>query len=171
MCPAARAPAQASMPGACSRLAECAGLGATATRFDASSFSGDPTLLVATTRKAVNGGRAKPWFGPERASAMTVCASRSWCRRTTAVSLLAAVGLGDWRIDEVEPMSGEVSDLPARRPASGGDVLIVACTASKRRRSRTSSARCRAPLRWNQVPRPDDGILLALEGGTVRLRL
>jgi esterase/lipase superfamily enzyme len=36
---------------------------------------------------------------------------------------LAAVGLGDWRIDEVEPMSGEVSDLLAQA-GGGGDVLI-----------------------------------------------
>jgi hypothetical protein len=43
-------------------------MGATGARFDASTLSVDPTLLVATTRKRVNGGRAKPWFGPERAS-------------------------------------------------------------------------------------------------------
>lgn len=43
-------------------LGGCAGLGATGARFDASSLSLDPTLLVATTRKPVNGGRTKPWF-------------------------------------------------------------------------------------------------------------
>ena len=103
-------------------LGGCAGLGATATRFDASSFSGDPTLLVATTRKAVNGGRAKPWFGPERASAMTVARAKLVPPDDGRLSL-AAVGLGDWRIDEVEPMSGEVSDLLAQA-GGGGDVLI-----------------------------------------------
>jgi len=36
---------------------------------------------------------------------------------------LAAVGLADWRIDEVEPVSGEVSDLLAQA-GGGGDVLI-----------------------------------------------
>ena len=35
---------------------------------------------------------------------------------------LAAVGLADWRIDEVEPVSGEVSDLLAQA-GGGGDVL------------------------------------------------
>jgi hypothetical protein len=44
--------------------------------FDASSLSVDPTLLVATTRKPVNGVRAKPWFGPERASAMIVARAK-----------------------------------------------------------------------------------------------
>ena len=36
---------------------------------------------------------------------------------------LAAVGLGDWRIDEVEPVSVEISDL-LTQAGGGGDVLI-----------------------------------------------
>src|SRR5439155_24044959 len=31
-----------------------------------------PTVLVATTRRAVNGGREKPWFGPERGRGTTI---------------------------------------------------------------------------------------------------
>ena len=57
-------------------LGGCADLGAAAPRFDASALSVDPTLLVATTRKPVNGGRAKPWFGPERASTMIVARAK-----------------------------------------------------------------------------------------------
>ena len=53
-------------------LSGCADVGAAGARFDASSLSLDPTLLIATTRKPVNGGHAKPWFGPERASTITV---------------------------------------------------------------------------------------------------
>ena len=100
----------------------CADLGATGARFDPSSLSVDPTLLVATTRKPVNGGHAKPWFGPERGSAMTLARAKFVPPNDGRFSL-AAVGLGDWRIDEVEPVSGEVSDLLAQ--AGGGpDVLI-----------------------------------------------
>jgi len=103
-------------------LGGCAGLGATGARFDASSLSADPTLLVATTRKRVNGGRAKPWFGPERASTMSVARAKLVAPDDGRLSL-AAVGLGDWRLDRVEPMPGEVSDLLAQ--AGGGpDVLI-----------------------------------------------
>ena len=36
---------------------------------------------------------------------------------------LAAAGLGDWRLDGVEPVSGEVGDLLAQA-GGGGDVLI-----------------------------------------------
>jgi esterase/lipase superfamily enzyme len=103
-------------------LAGCAGMGATGASFDASSLSVDPTLLVTTTRKRVNGGRAKPWFGPERASAMTVARAKLVPPDDGRLSL-AAVGLADWRLDEVEPVSGEVSDLLGQ--AGGGrDVLI-----------------------------------------------
>ena len=44
--------------------------------FDASAISERPMLLVATTRKPVNGARAKPWFGPERASTMNVARAK-----------------------------------------------------------------------------------------------
>jgi esterase/lipase superfamily enzyme len=103
-------------------LGGCAGLGATGARFDASSLSADRTLLVTTTRKRVNGGRTKPWFGPERAPAMTVARAKLVPPDDSRFSL-AAAGLSDWRLDGVEPVSGEVSDLLAQ--AGGGqDVLI-----------------------------------------------
>jgi esterase/lipase superfamily enzyme len=103
-------------------LGGCASLGATGARFDASSLSVDPTLLITTTRKRVNGGRAEPWFGPERASAMTVARAKLVPPDDSRFSL-AAAGLAGWRIDEVEPVSGEVGDLLAQ--AGGGqDVLI-----------------------------------------------
>jgi esterase/lipase superfamily enzyme len=103
-------------------LGGCAGLGATGTRFDASSLSVSPTLLVTTTRKPVNGGRAKPWFGPERASTMTVARVKLVPPDDGRLSL-SAVGLADWRLDEVEPVSGEVSNLLAQA-GGGSDVLI-----------------------------------------------
>jgi esterase/lipase superfamily enzyme len=103
-------------------LGGCAGLAATGARFDASSLSTDPTLLVTTTRKRVNGGRAKPWFGPERASAMTVARARLVPPDDGRLSL-ASVGLADWRLDQVEPVSGEVDDLLAQ--AGGGPDLLI----------------------------------------------
>lgn len=102
-------------------LGGCASLGATGARYDASSLTAEPTLLVATTRKPVNGGRTKPWFGPERATRMTVARAKLVPPDESRFSL-AAAGLGDWRLDAVEPVSGEVSDLLAQ--GGGGDVLI-----------------------------------------------
>jgi esterase/lipase superfamily enzyme len=103
-------------------LGGCAGLAARGARFDASSLSADPTLLVATTRKRVNGGRAKPWFGPERGSAMTVARAKLVPPDDSRFSL-AAAGLANWRLDGVEPVSGEVSDLLAQ--AGGGQDVLV----------------------------------------------
>ena len=102
-------------------LGGCAGLGATGARFDASSLSADPTLLVATTRKPVNGGRTKPWFGPERATSMRVARAKLVAPDESRLSL-ASVGLGDWRLDRVEPVSADAGDLAAQ--AGSVDVLI-----------------------------------------------
>jgi esterase/lipase superfamily enzyme len=102
-------------------LGGCASLGATGARYDAASLSVEPTLLVATTRKPVNGGRTKPWFGPERATRMTVGRAKLVPPDDSRFSL-AAAGIGDWRLDAVEPVSGEVSDLLTQ--GGGGDVLI-----------------------------------------------
>jgi esterase/lipase superfamily enzyme len=103
-------------------LGGCAGLGATGARYDGSSLAADPTLLVTTTRKRVNGGRTKPWFGPERAPTMTVARAKLVPPDDSRLSL-ASVGLDDWRLDQVEPVSGEVGDLLAQA-GSGGDILI-----------------------------------------------
>ena len=103
-------------------LGGCTNLGATGARFDPSSLSADPTLVVATTRKPVNGGRAKPWFGSERASAITVARAKLVPPDDGRFSF-AAVGLGDWRVDKVEPVTVEVTDLLAVT-GEGPDVLI-----------------------------------------------
>jgi esterase/lipase superfamily enzyme len=99
----------------------CAGMAANAPRFDASEISARPTLLVATTRKAVNGGRAKPWYGPERAPAMSVARLKLTPPDDSRFSL-ASVGLVDWRIAAVEPAQ-QVGDLLSQA-TSGRNVLI-----------------------------------------------
>ena len=93
----------------------------TAPRFDPSALSQEPTLLVATTRKPVNGAREAPWYGPERAPAMTLARARLTPPGDGRFSL-AAVGIGDWRIDAIEPVAG-IGSLVAQT-AGGRDVLI-----------------------------------------------
>jgi esterase/lipase superfamily enzyme len=104
-------------------LGGCASLGATGARYDASSLSVEPTLLVATTRKPVNGGRIKPWFGPERATRTTVARAKLVAPDETRFSL-AAAGIGDWRLDTIEPVAAEVGDLLGQAGSGGSDVLI-----------------------------------------------
>jgi esterase/lipase superfamily enzyme len=103
-------------------LGGCAGFAATGTRFDASALSTNPTLLVTTTRKPVNGGRAKPWFGPERASQMSVARAKLTPPDDGRFSL-ASVGLGDWRLDAVEPVTRQ--DLLAQESGGGGRDLLI----------------------------------------------
>jgi esterase/lipase superfamily enzyme len=103
-------------------LGGCASTGATGARYDASSLSADPTLLIATTRKPVNGGRTKPWFGAERATRMTVARAKLVAPDDSRFSL-AAVGLADWRLETVEPVASEIGDLVGQA-GGGSDVLI-----------------------------------------------
>ena len=100
-------------------LGGCANLAARGARFDASALSINPTLLVVTTRKPVNGGRAKPWFGPERASAMSIARAKL-VPPDDGLFSLASVGLADWRIGGIEPVSGQLLEQASGEP----DVLI-----------------------------------------------
>jgi esterase/lipase superfamily enzyme len=102
-------------------LAGCAGMAASGVRFDASAIIEKPTLLVATTRKPVNGARAAPWYGPDRASAMSVARAKLTPPDDGRFSL-AAVGLVDWRIASIAPVP-HLRDLIGEG-ASGDDVLV-----------------------------------------------
>jgi hypothetical protein len=78
-------------------LSGCASLASSGAHFDASAISTNPSLLVATTRKSVNGARMKPWFGPERASATSVARAKLAPPGEGRFSL-ASVGLDDWHL-------------------------------------------------------------------------
>ncbi len=102
-------------------LGGCAGLASVdGAETDASSIAASRSLLVATTRKAVNGARAAPWFGTER-WAMTVARAQLTPPDSGRFSL-AAVGLSDWALDRVDLMGQSASALA--QATSGRDVLI-----------------------------------------------
>jgi esterase/lipase superfamily enzyme len=99
----------------------CADVTSAGARFDASDLSLKPVLLVATTRKPLNGAQASPWFGPERASAMTVARAKLTPPAEGRLSL-ASVGLDDWHIDAIEPVA-RIDDL-LDETSSVKDILI-----------------------------------------------
>jgi esterase/lipase superfamily enzyme len=102
-------------------LEGCASMAGTGARFDAAELTTKPTLLVATTRKAVNGARAKPWFGPDRAAKMSVARAKLTAPGDGRFSL-ASIGLDDWRLDAIETVPN-IGDLLG--PAAGmRDVLL-----------------------------------------------
>jgi esterase/lipase superfamily enzyme len=102
-------------------LAGCAGLASTGPRFDASGLSVEPVLLVATTRKPVNGAREAPWYGTERASVLSIGRAKLTPPAESRFSF-AAVGLDDWRMEAIAPV-GNVADL-VDQAAGPRDVLI-----------------------------------------------
>ncbi len=101
-------------------LGGCAGIAESTTRPDASGLVGNPTLLVATTRKPVNGARANPWYGSERSPTVNLARAKFTAPDYGRFSF-ASVGMSDWRLDAVEPASGRASDLLGQ---TGPDVLI-----------------------------------------------
>jgi len=102
-------------------LGGCAAVSPTVPRFDAAELTVKPTLLVATTRKPVNGSRSKPWFGPERATRMSVARAKLMPPDESRLSL-ASIGLDDWRINAIDPVP-QIGDLVA--PASGPRNLLL----------------------------------------------
>lgn len=102
-------------------LGGCAGLASeNGAVVDASSISASRSLLVATTRKAVNGARARPWFGTER-WAMTIARAELTPPDSGRFSL-ASVGLSDWALDRIDLIGQQASALG--QATSGRDVLI-----------------------------------------------
>ena len=101
-------------------LGGCASLAAGGARFDASRISVAPTVLVATTRKAVNGGRAKPWYGAERGS-LSLARAKLMSPSDDRFSF-SAIGMGDWALESVEPIRGQPGDLIAQ--AQVRDILV-----------------------------------------------
>lgn len=108
--------------GACA-LSGCASLASTGARFDASEVSTHPVVVVATNRKPINGAQAKPWFGPERASTLRLAMAKLTPPPDGRFTL-ASVGLDDWRLDAIEPMS-DIGDFPAQDNAVHDALVYV----------------------------------------------
>src|SRR5262245_50925280 len=105
--------------GAALALGGCAGLTGGA-RFDASRLSDKPIILAATTRRAVNAGRSRPWYGADRGA--LALARVTMMPPSEERFSFAAAGLADWAIAGVEPAGGPVGDLIAQ--AQGRDILV-----------------------------------------------
>lgn len=102
-------------------LAGCTALSSANTPLDATAISVRPTLLVATTRRAVNGGGAPPWFGGERAAGLNLARAKLVPPDQGRFSL-TAIGLGDWSIAAIEPVKGLTDLIPPE--AEQRDLLI-----------------------------------------------
>jgi esterase/lipase superfamily enzyme len=104
-------------------LAGCTALSSAGSRYDVAEISGNPTLLVATTRKPVDGARTRPWFGTERASTMSIARAKLVAPDEGRFSL-SSVGLGDWSLEGVYPVR-RLDDLIAPTPEQRDVLLYV----------------------------------------------
>ena len=101
----------------------CSALSSAVTNSDAAEITADPTLLVVTTRKPIDGARAKPWFGTERAAkagfARAILTPPDQGRFS-----LSSVGLGYWSLERVELVS-RFGELLPPNPAPRDVFLYV----------------------------------------------
>jgi esterase/lipase superfamily enzyme len=104
-------------------LAGCSSLSDTGARVEIAELLTQPTLLVATTRKPVNGARGAPWFGSERAGRMTLARAKLSPPDEGRFSR-AAIGLGDWRLDAVDTVA-HVNDLLSHATTTRDVLLYV----------------------------------------------
>ncbi len=102
-------------------LEGCASFASTGEHLDASDIATNPTVLVATNRKPLDGARAKPWFGGERSQTLTIMHARLTPPDDGRFSL-AAVGLSDWQLDGIEKVP-QIGDLPGVS-TNARDVLV-----------------------------------------------
>ena len=149
-------------------LGGCVGVSAGGVRFDASSLSSRSDL---GRRNHAQAGERRlapsPWFGPERArddgrTGEAQAAERQPFLARRRRDLTIGVLMRSSRCREK-------SAIFSLRPAASSDVLIY--VHGFKTHVRDGGARCRAALRRHQIPRPDDGVLLAVQGGLLRLRL
>ena len=102
-------------------LTGCASFASTGQTFDASDISTGPTVVVATNRRAIDGAKAKPWFGGERSQTLSILHAKLTPPDDGRFSL-AAVGLSNWRIDGIEKVP-QIGDLPGVS-TNARDVLV-----------------------------------------------
>jgi esterase/lipase superfamily enzyme len=87
------------------------------------SQQGEPTLLVATTRRPVAGGQ-KPWFSGERGRGLSFARARMAGPSNSLVQRVASVVTGDWSVAKVEAPQSERAAEAFAETAVGKDVLL-----------------------------------------------
>lgn len=89
-----------------------------------SDIAQEPTLSVVTTRNPVAGAKASPYFGSERASRMSIARVRLASPAQAGRFSLAATGLVDWQIENVEVVPVLSVGQPTAANPGPRDVLL-----------------------------------------------
>lgn len=84
-----------------------------------------PSLLVATTRKAVSGGAAAPFFNAERGRGLTVAEAQIAGPDTSLLGKVSSVVTGDWAVTGLDKVQrGSEATKAFADAAFGRDVLL-----------------------------------------------
>lgn len=89
----------------------------------AAASRGEPTLLVATTRRPVAGNQ-RPWFSGERGQGLTFARARMAGPSGSLVQRVASVVSGDWSVAAVEEPRQDGAVEAFAGAALGKDVLL-----------------------------------------------
>ena len=89
-----------------------------------SDIAGEQTVLVVTTRKAVNDAKAEPWFGSDRAAQMNIAKVQMLSPQQAGRFSLAATGAVDWQIQRVEKVPALAIGQPLGSQGGTRDVLL-----------------------------------------------
>jgi esterase/lipase superfamily enzyme len=92
------------------------------TRADASALGKEPTLLIATTRKA--SGRSRPYFGPERGTGLTFVEAQLAPPGRGISGQVSSVVSGDWAVLGLDRRTSSDAARALAEAATGRDVLL-----------------------------------------------
>jgi esterase/lipase superfamily enzyme len=104
-------------------LAGCSALSESGAKLEVAQLQLNPTVLIATTRKPVDGARATPWYGPERAGRVSLARARLTPPDHGRFSR-ASIGLSNWRLEAVD-IKAKVGDLLAEAHFTRDVLLYV----------------------------------------------
>ena len=88
------------------------------------ALTGNPTLLVATTRRPAEDPGRRPWFGRERGAGLTFAEARLSAPDRSITGRIAAAVSSDWAVGTVEGVQAEAAAGAFAKAAMGRDVLL-----------------------------------------------
>jgi esterase/lipase superfamily enzyme len=90
----------------------------------AATVAGDPTLLVATTRRPVGDPPQKPWFGAQRARGLVFAKAQITPPDASVAGRITAAVQGDWAVAAVSAPEQDGAANAFAQAALGRDVLL-----------------------------------------------
>ena len=105
-------------------IAEGVVTGALTSGPSAGALSREPSLLVASTRRAAGNPGERPWFGSERGKGLAFAEAKLTPPDRSLIGRAASVVTGDWAVASVGPVQDSGGAQAFAQAALGRDVLL-----------------------------------------------